>query len=84
MWSWHDSSWAWLWMGAMMVAFWAVVAVAVLLAARTLKSSQYAGQSSRPQARSPQDILAERYARGDIEADEYRRRLDEIHSHDRR
>lgn len=84
MWSWHDSSWAWLWMGVMMVAFWAVVAVAVVFAARTLKSSQYAGQPSHRPAQSPQDILSERYARGDIEADEYRRRLDEIHSHDRR
>ncbi len=83
MWSWHDSSWAWLWMGVMMVALWAFVAGAVVFAARALKSPQYAGQPSHP-PRSPQDILSERYALGDIEADEYRRRLDEIHSHDPR
>jgi putative membrane protein len=78
MWSWNDSGWAWFWMATMMVVFWAIVVAAIVLVVRALRSPQGGGI---PAARTPQDILAERYARGEIDADEYRRRVDELKAH---
>ena len=81
MWWWHDSGFAWLWMTVMMVAFWAFVAGAIVLVARALRNPREGGWSARPPERSPQDILAERYARGEIESEHYQRRLHDIESH---
>jgi putative membrane protein len=81
MWWWHDSGWAWVWMTVMMVAFWAFVVVAVAWVARSLRNPAEGGRSAGPLARSPQDILAERYARGEIDSEEYQRRLDDIEAH---
>jgi len=69
MWEWH-SGWAWWWMGVGMLLFWGLVALAVVLVVR-----QSRGESGRG---GPQRILDERYARGDIGDDEYRRRSDLI------
>jgi putative membrane protein len=68
-------------MSVMMVAFWAIVVVAVILLARALWNRQEPSWPARPPARSPQDILAERYARGEIDSDEYQQRLRDIASH---
>ena len=84
MWWWHDSGWAWASMTVMMVAFWAFVVVVIVWVARSLKDPQGGSGSVGPPTRSPQDILAERYARGEIDSDEYRRRLDDIEAHARR
>jgi putative membrane protein len=81
---WHDSGWAWVWMSVMMVAFWSLVAVAVVWVARSLQSPSGDRWSADPPARSPQDILAERYARSEIDSEEYRRRLDDIEQHAQR
>lgn len=71
------------WMAIMMVAFLgALVWIAVAL-------SQRGNHSALPQARTaappptpkqtPEEILAERLARGEIEPDDYRTRLDVLH-----
>jgi len=68
----HMTGWGYLFMGTGTLVFWAlVVAVAVLL----LRDGR------RPAARgsSPDQILAERFARGEIDPEEYRRRLDILH-----
>lgn len=62
MWSWN-SGWAWLWM----VVFWALVVAVIVFAVR--RGGDGAG------TRSAADVLAERYARGEINTDEYRDRL---------
>jgi putative membrane protein len=70
MWHWHESGWAWVWMTVMMVGFWAVVVVGVAMLVRT------GGERWRTQpggASTPEDVLAERFARGEIEVDEYER-----------
>lgn len=61
--------WGWLVMGFGMLAFWAVVAwvVVTLVRGRT--------PSSDVPASSARQILAERFARGEIDEDEYRSRL---------
>ncbi len=75
----HASNWgpgAWIAMASMMLVFWGVVAAAIVLAVRSLrphdKTSTTAGDAIR--------ILDERFARGEIDADEYRQRRDLLRS----
>lgn len=74
---WHGhgvSAWGWFVMTVGMVLFWAlIIAVAVLLF-RALSRPQ---DGVRTPAGPPtaQQLLAERFARGEIDDEEYRRRL---------
>ncbi len=72
MWWWHGTGWDWFWMSAMMVVFWGLIAAAIVAVVRSL--------GSRPTSDVP-SILAERYARGEIGADEYHRRFDDLAPH---
>jgi putative membrane protein len=60
-------------MPLLMVAFWVAV---IWLAVRLIRglSGRPPGERDRPGR--PEDVLAQRYARGEIGEDEYRRRLD--------
>lgn len=77
---WYHGNWgwgAWLLMTAGMVAFWGLVIWAVVTLTRN------AGTPASPdRARSPEEILAERLATGEIDEDEYRRRLEVLQSSD--
>lgn len=75
-----DSGWApWLLMGLMMLVFLAVVAWGVFLVWRSTSHPHAAHADPRSDARqAPRDILAERLARGEIDAAEYRERLDAL------
>ena len=66
------SGWAWLLMTLGMLSFWALVAVLVVALFRRPGGRD---QQQRPDA---EEILAERLARGEIDADEYRQRLQMI------
>jgi putative membrane protein len=71
---WNDGMGAggWVMMTLVMVAFWALVIIAVVALFRGLGRD---GQASAPAApRDPQQILEERFARGEIDADEYHAR----------
>jgi putative membrane protein len=59
---------------AVMVVFWALIITAIVLLVRYLTLS---GTDAKPAAgsRTAEDLLAERYARGEIDDEEYRRRL---------
>ena len=67
----------WILMTVGMVAFWALVITAVVLAVRYLAGSRgtAASPSSSGQMRA-EDVLAERFARGEIDENEYRQRLE--------
>ena len=70
---WNDSSGWWVVMPLAMVLFWGAVVWLVVTFVR--------GLSARPSgegAQRPDEILARRYARGEIDKDEYRRRLDTL------
>ena len=83
----HDGHWdegwsagSWWLMAIMMIAFWgAIIWIAVLLIRRSDHPSQLqthdAPTAPRP---TPQDILAERLARGEIDPDEYGQRLEAL------
>ena len=70
MWDWTPW-WHWLWMAGVWV-----VGIAVIVWAVT------ALFPNRPDG-DAQQILDERFARGEIDVDEYRLRCDELHTHTR-
>jgi putative membrane protein len=74
MWWYHgDWGWgAWLVMSLGMLAFWGLVLWAVINLARNTRDT------TPPTEDTPEDILGERLARGDIDEDEYQRRLDAL------
>lgn len=74
---WHDGmNWGgWVAMTVMMVAFWAVVIFGLIaVLGRT-------GERSRTPQLDPQNILRERFARGEIDADEYHARQETLRTH---
>ena len=86
MWWYGDGSgWGWggwILMGVVMVVFWAVVITLVVLAVRYLTADR--GTRPAPPAPAPgraEDLLAERFARGEIDEEEYRRRLTLLREH---
>nr|WP_040777742.1 SHOCT domain-containing protein [Nocardia pneumoniae] len=76
----HDmSGWGYAWMGIGMVVFWAALITGFVLLVK------YATQTDRSQPQGPQrptaeQVLAERFARGEIDRDEYLNRLDTLRS----
>ena len=70
---WHDMDGGdWLWMTTMMVVFWAVVVTLVMVLIRR-------GPSDSSRLQTPEDILRERLARGEINPDDYQARLRTLH-----
>ncbi|KUL21112.1 SHOCT domain-containing protein [Streptomyces regalis] len=80
----HDlSGWGWFAMSASMILFWTLVITLGVLLFRALARSEgtdapKTGASSP--APSAEQLLAERFARGEIDEDEYRRRLAVLHT----
>jgi putative membrane protein len=69
---WGGAGWMWLW-GGLMMLFWVALVAAVVWFVATRSGARPAGPADRAR-----EILAERYARGDITGDEYRERLDTL------
>ena len=68
-------------MAVSMILFWGLVITGIVLLVRYLGTNGSAA-SSRQQSGSPEAVLAERFARGEIDDEEYRRRLDTLRGHD--
>lgn len=62
--------WGWMWITGLVVMVGAVVAVVVAVTAAGRRNGE---DHNEP---GPRDILARRYARGEISTDEYHERLD--------
>ena len=73
-WTDHDlSGWGWTVMTVSMVLFWGLLILGGVLLYRGLNQpANGAPDGPRP---SPHHLLAERFARGEIDEEEYRRRL---------
>jgi putative membrane protein len=69
------SGWGWLLMTLSMLGFWALVAVLALALLRRPGQSDQQRQPGQPPRLNPEEILAQRLARGEIDPDEYRQRL---------
>lgn len=68
------NGWAYALMAAGNLLFWGLLAVGVLLLVRHL-SGDRRGTAPSPAPQTPEQVLAGRFARGEIDEDEYRRRL---------
>jgi putative membrane protein len=64
----------WVWMAATFV-FWALLITAVVLVVRYLVSLRATDAHPTTGATREEGLLAERYARGEIDDDEYKRRM---------
>ena len=67
---WHGSGswWGWVFMTVVMAVFWGLIIWGVVTLRR--------GSADTTEGRSPETLLAERLALGEIDEDEYRRRVE--------
>ena len=74
---WHDEWHGWFFGPIMMIVFIAVIVFIVVLLVRWLGAPGYGPTHHAPPSKTPLDILKERFARGEIDKDEFeeRRRL---------
>ena len=84
--NWHDGggNWWWIPMAIMMIAFWAGLIWLVITVIRH-NAHHATGTTITPTAHQaamhlvdPRQVLAERLARGEIDVDDYRARLDAL------
>lgn len=73
MWGWNDAGWVgWLLMSLMMLIFWGGLAAIIVW---LIRQPQRSGGDSKPSAIS---ILEERFARGEIDEEEFHKRRDTL------
>jgi len=74
MYGWHDGGWGIVWM----VLSWGVIIALVWAALRAFTRDG----DRREAPRDPKDVLAERFAKGEIDPDEYQDRLRVLEEND--
>lgn len=72
----HMGAWGWAVMVIGTVAFWALIITGIILLVRYVGHSTQTPPEQPPATRAPEQLLAERFARGEIDEAEYRHRLD--------
>ncbi len=80
---WHDrgaGAWWLVFMALMMIAFWAGLAWVIVSVVRHGGRNHDFAAPPRAASVSPEDILHERFARGEIGVDEYQQRVDALRS----
>jgi putative membrane protein len=73
----YDGDWSagdWLAMVATMLLFWGMLIALVLWAVRSIRGGGQQSRSGHTETAVPDDILAARYARGEIDDEEFQRR----------
>ena len=78
---WHDG-WgpgAWIAMAFVMLVFWTIVVTAIIALVRS-DHGRRPGHAIYDRPDHPEHILAQRFARGEIDADEYKQRRDLLRS----
>ncbi len=82
MWYWHDglSWWGWVGMTASMVIFWGLVIWGIVALVRYFNPPATQQISSDRRSTTPESILAKRFARGEIDEQEYVRKQEVLRS----
>lgn len=70
----------WLAMASMMVLFWGLVVAGIIAIVRYINGSGQSGQGPDTGRRGAQGILDDRFARGEIDDEEYARRREALRS----
>lgn len=78
----HMDGWGYALMGLSAVLFWAALIGGGIALFRYLNRVSGTGAGA-PRRSTPEQLLAERYARGEIDDEEYRHRLDILHGGNR-
>ena len=78
-WMWGHGG-GWLMSAVVLTLFFAVVITGILVAVRYLKPGGADG-GSRPSSTAAEDVLAHRFARGEIDETEYRQRIVALKEH---
>ncbi|MGW7577468.1 SHOCT domain-containing protein [Streptomyces sp. NPDC054765] len=87
---WYGWSWGgWFFMAVVMVLFWALIIAGVVALVRYLPSGRHGHPGGLPPSsgeagsvsKRAEELLAERFARGEIDEDEYRRRITLLREH---
>ena len=79
-----NGGWGWGWMvtAVVMILVFAVVITAIVVAVRYLMGAEHRSRAARPiQGPGAEDVLAQRFARGDIDDTEYRQRITTLREH---
>lgn len=71
----HHGGWGWAAMSISVILFWLLIIVIVVLLFRAFGRPHEHTRPHTSAAPTPEQILAERFARGEIDDEEYRRRL---------
>ena len=74
--------WGYLLMSVSMIVFWGLVIGGIIALVRYLGRPPEQSQTG-PVQPTPEQILAERFARGELDEEEYRHRLDALHGNSR-
>ena len=70
------SGWGYALMAFSSILFWALLILAIVVGIRAVRHTRTG--SAAADRSTPEQLLAERYARGEIDDDEYRHRLDTL------
>ena len=77
-WGWHDQGWGpgmWIVAVVAMIAFWSLVVFAIVMLVRHFGRPAGTGPGVAPPVDNALETLRERFARGEIDEEEYQRRL---------
>jgi putative membrane protein len=82
MYGWNDGMglWGYVLMSISMVVVWGAIITGIVLLARSLRAPSPYGTHPQP-PRMAEDVLAERFARGEIDTTEYQNRLAVLRGH---
>jgi putative membrane protein len=69
---WGDGGWGWVGGGLMMLVFWGGLVALIVFVVRG--NTHRSDGSDRPRHRDPQEILRDRFARGEISEEEFEQR----------
>ena len=65
----------------LMLLFWVLVIVGIVALFRSLQSGQGLGAGPGPSAKTPAEIVQERYARGEINREEFEQKTRDLAGH---
>jgi putative membrane protein len=81
-WMWNGGyGWGWIITAVVVIGLFALLITAIVLAVRLTGAGRHSDAGSPQQTRAAENMLAERFARGEIDEDDYRRRIAALVEH---